>query len=120
MQTKIYVGNLNYNASEQDLNDLFAKYGTVQSVNIIKDRYTGQAKGFAFVEMSSSEEAEKALELNGSEFLGRSITVSEARPQEPRSGGRRWGGGGGSGGGGGRPGKRRGGFGGGPRRDRDW
>ena len=107
MQPKLYVGNLNYNTKEEDLRNLFTKYGSVQSVNIISDRYTGRSKGFAFVEMSSGEEAQKALELNGSEFLGRNITVSEARPQEPRSEGRK------GGGGGGRRDRERGGYGGG-------
>ena|SRR3989338_5880202 len=123
MQTKLYVGNLSYNATEEELNSLFSKFGTIQSAEIIKDRYTGQSKGFAFVQMSSSEEAQKALELNGSDFLGRNINVSEARPQERRTGG----GGGGYGGGrgghsdhkrGGGSGFRRGGQGGG--RGRDW
>ena len=123
MQAKLYVGNLSYNATEEELNSLFSKFGTIQSAEIIKDRYTGQSKGFAFVQMSSSEEAQKALELNGSDFLGRNINVSEARPQERRTGG----GGGGYGGGrgghsdhkrGGGSGFRRGGQGGG--RGRDW
>ena len=113
MQPKLYVGNLSYNAKDEDLKNLFAKYGTVQSVNIISDRFTGRSKGFAFVEMSSGEEAQKALELNGSDFLGRNVTVSEARPQEPRSEGRR------EGGGGGRD-RDRGGYGGGGGRGRNW
>ena len=112
MQTKLYVGNLSYNAKEEDIKDLFGKYGSVQSVSLITDKYSGQSKGFGFVEMSKSEEAEKALELNGTEFLGRNINVSEARPQEDRP--KR------SGGGGGRPGGgfKRGGGGGGFNRDR--
>ncbi|OGX03984.1 MAG: hypothetical protein A3G87_04660 [Omnitrophica bacterium RIFCSPLOWO2_12_FULL_50_11] len=114
MQTKLYVGNLNYNASEEEIKTLFSKCGTVQSVSIITDRYTGQSKGFGFVEMSSSEEAEKALELNGTDFLGRNLNVSEARPQERRPEGRR--------GGRGQSGHGRGGFGGGGRRNkgRSW
>lgn len=93
MQIKLYVGNLSYDAKDEDLKNLFAKYGNVQSASVITDRFTGRSKGFAFVEMSSSEEAQKALELNGTEFLGRNITVSEARPKEPRSeGGRSQGG----------------------------
>ena len=127
MQTKLYVGNLSYNATAEDLSGLFSKFGAVQSAEIIKDRYTGQSKGFAFVQMSSSEEAEKALELNGSDFLGRNINVSEARPQEKRTGGGDGGyGGGRSGGGhsdrkrGGGGGFRRGGKGGGGGRGRDW
>ena len=107
--SKLYVGNLNYNASEEDIKQLFAKYGGVSSVTIIRDSYSGQSKGFGFVEMSSSDEAEKALEQNGSDFMGRNITVSEARPQEPRRSG---GGFGGRGGDRGRGGNRRGGGGG--------
>ena len=96
--SKLYVGNLNYNASEEDLKELFAKYGSVSSATIIRDSYSGQSKGFGFVEMSSSEEAEKALEQNGGDFMDRNITVSEARPQAPRtSGGGGRGGFGGSG-----------------------
>ena len=112
--SKLYVGNLNYNASEEDIKQLFAKYGSVSSVTIIRDSYSGQSKGFGFVEMSSSEEAEKSLEQNGSDFMGRNITVSEARPQEPRrSSGGGFGGGGGRGGDRGRGGNRRSGGGGG-------
>ena len=107
--SKLYVGNLNYNASEEDLKELFAKYGSVSSATIIRDSYSGQSKGFGFVEMSSSEEAEKALEQNGGDFMERNITVSEARPQAPRTSG----GGGGRGGFGGGGGNRRGGSGGG-------
>ncbi len=116
MQAKLYVGNLNYNASEEDIKQLFAKYGSVSSVTVIRDSYSGQSKGFGFVEMSSSEEAEKALEQNGTEFMGRNITVSEARPQAPRrssGGGGGFGGGGGRGGDRGRSGNKRGGSGGG-------
>lgn len=116
--SKLYVGNLNYNASEEDIKQLFAKYGSVSSVTIIRDSYSGQSKGFGFVEMSTSEEAEKSLEQNGSDFMGRNITVSEARPQEPRrsgGGGGGFGGGGGRGGDRGRGGNRRGGGGGGGR-----
>ncbi len=110
MLAKLYVGNLSYNATEEDLKGAFSKYGTIQNVEVIKDRYTGQSKGFAFVEMSTSEEAQKALELNGTDFLGRNINVSEAKPQERRPGG---GGGGGFRGGSGGGGQRRGGGGGG-------
>ena len=109
MQNKLYVGNLSYQASEGDLQTLFGKHGTVSSVNIIRDSYSGQSKGFAFIEMASSTEAEAALQENGAEFMGRNLTVSEARPQTDR-GPRRSGGGGG---GGGRPDRGRGGFGGG-------
>ena len=86
MQAKLYVGNLSYQATQEEIRGQFSKYGTVQAVNLITDRSTGQSKGFGFVEMSSAEEAQKALELNGTELLGRKIVVSEARPQEPRSG----------------------------------
>ena len=99
MQAKLYVGNLSYNATEEDLRGLFSKFGTIHNVEVIKDRYTGQSKGFAFVEMSTGEEAQKALEVNGSDFLGRNINVSEARPQERRPGGGSGGFRGGSGGG---------------------
>lgn len=110
--SKLYVGNLNYNASEEDIKQLFAKYGSVTSATIIRDSYSGQSKGFGFVEMSSSEEAEKALEQNGSDFMGRNITVSEARPQAPRRSAGGGGFGGGGFGGGGRGGNRHGGGGG--------
>lgn len=110
VNTKLYVGNLNYSTTQEDLKGLFEKYGTLASVNVISDKYSGRSKGFGFVEFASTEEAGKALELNGTDFMGRNITVSEARPQEPRSGGGfgggggRRGGGGGFGGGGGRRG----------------
>ena len=80
MQAKLFVGNLNYSVRETDLKDLFEKHGEVRSVNIISDKYSGQSKGFAFVEMAKVEDAEKALSENGKEFMGRSINVSEARP----------------------------------------
>ena len=114
MQTKLYVGNLDYNATDTDLRTLFEKYGSVQAVDIIRDRYTGQAKGFAFVEMGSQEEAKKALELNGTEFMKRNLNVSEARPQERRD---NRGGGGGFG-----RNKKRGGFGsgGGQKKGGNW
>lgn len=114
MQTKLYVGNLSYQASAEDLKQLFVKFGEVKNVDLITDRFSGRSKGFAFVEMGTPEEAEKALELNGTEFLGRNLNVSEAKPREPRTGGGHGGGGfrGKSGGGFG-GGKKRGGFGGG-------
>ena len=80
MQTKLYVGNLSYNATESDLYTLFQKHGEIRSVSLITDKYSGQSKGFAFVEMASAADAEKALAENGSEFMGRTLTVSEARP----------------------------------------
>lgn len=107
MGKKLYVGNLPFSASEGSLEELFGAHGTVESARIITDRDTGRSKGFGFVEMASDEEAETAVnKLNGYEYEGRALTVNEARPQAPRSGG---GGGGGFGGGGGG----RGGFGGG-------
>ena len=98
MGTKIYVGGLPYSTSESELNELFAPHGTVESVKVITDRFTGQSRGFGFVEMSTSDQANSAITaLNGTQVDGRTLTVNEARPQEPRSGGR---GGSGSGGGG--------------------
>jgi RNA recognition motif-containing protein len=90
---KLYVGNLPYSANQQTLQDTFSKCGTVQSINLISDRDTGRSKGFAFVEMSSNAEAQKAIqEFNGSSLDGREIKVNEAKPQEKRSGGggKRW------------------------------
>jgi RNA recognition motif-containing protein len=103
MAAKLYVGNLSFNSSEQDLEDMCREFGTVQSVKIIEDRETGRSRGFAFVEMSSNEEAQNAISgLNGREIDGRALTVNEAKPQEERGGG--GGGRGGYGGGGGRGG----------------
>jgi len=105
MGKKLYVGNLPYSATEQVLTDSFSQFGTVTSAKIITDRDTGRSKGFGFVEMSTDAEAAEAIaKLNGADYEGRSLTVNEARPMEPRAGG--FGGGGGGGGG-------RGGFGGG-------
>lgn len=88
MGSKIYVGGLPYSATEQELSDLFAAHGAVASARIITDKFTGQSRGFGFVEMSSEPEAQAAITaLNGSEMGGRTLTVNEARPQEPRSGG---------------------------------
>jgi cold-inducible RNA-binding protein len=97
MNTKIYVGNLSFNTTENDLQDAFAAHGTVTEANLITDRATGQPRGFAFVTMASPEEAQKAITaLNGAELDGRALTVNEARPREERSsGGSRAGGGGG-------------------------
>ncbi|MFZ5801608.1 MAG: RNA recognition motif domain-containing protein [Candidatus Omnitrophota bacterium] len=80
MQPKLYVGNLSYNATEADIQGLFQKYGEIKSVSLITDKYSGQSKGFAFVEMAKPEDAEKALAENGNPFMGRNLTVSEARP----------------------------------------
>src|SRR5262249_54687079 len=111
MGKKIYVGNLPFSVTESSLSDLFGQHGTVDSCRLITDRDSGRSKGFGFVEMSTDEEAEKAIAaLNGQDFEGRPLTVNEARPQEPRS--RGFGGGGGGGGFGGGGGGR-GGFGGG-------
>jgi cold-inducible RNA-binding protein len=104
MGKKLYVGNLAYKATNEDLTELFSQAGTVESVNIITDKYSGQSKGFGFVEMASDEEAQKAIEmLNGKDYMERNLTVNEARPQVKREGGggggRRGGYGGGGGGG---------------------
>jgi RNA recognition motif-containing protein len=105
MGRKLYVGNLPYSVSEQSLQDTFGQCGTVESVNVITDRDTGQSKGFGFIEMSSDAEAQKAIqELNGSSIDGREIKVNEAKPKAPRGAG--GGGGGGYGGGGGGRGNR--------------
>jgi RNA recognition motif-containing protein len=96
---KLYVGNLSYNVSSSDLDQLFSQYGTVQSSQVIQDRDTGRSKGFGFVEMNSDAEAQAAIDgLHDQEHGGRRLTVNEARPREDRGGG---GGGGGYGGGGG-------------------
>src|SRR5215218_8467734 len=100
---KLYVGNLSFNTSAQDLTELFAAVGTVQSTNIIEDRETGRSRGFGFVEMSSKEEGQNAIStLNAKEIDGREMIVNEAKPRE-NSGGNRggYGGGGNRGGGGG-------------------
>jgi len=81
----IYVGNLSYDARENDLREAFEQYGSVDNVNIIMDRYTNRSKGFGFVEMPSDEEAKAAIDgLNGKEILGRAVKVNEARPREER------------------------------------
>jgi RNA recognition motif-containing protein len=92
MESKLYVGNLSYSTTEDDLRTLFAEAGTVASVALIKDRDTGQSKGFAFVEMSNQVEAEKAISMfNGRTLGAREIKVNLARPREDRGGGRRGG-----------------------------
>jgi RNA recognition motif-containing protein len=107
MGRKLYVGNLPYSATEQSLREAFAASGTVDTVSIITDRDTGQSKGFAFVEMSSDGEAQKATQaMNGQMVDGRQIKVNEAKPRESRSGGGGGGGGGGNRGGGGGYGRR--------------
>jgi cold-inducible RNA-binding protein len=88
MTTKLYVGNLSFNTSISDLEQMFAESGTVQSANIIEDRETGRSRGFGFVEMSSSEEAKAAITaLDGKEIDGRNLKVNEAKPQEKRNNG---------------------------------
>jgi len=112
MGKKLYVGNLSYSVDSSTLEQLFSAHGTVQSAEIINDRDTGRSKGFGFVEMGSDAEAQAAIAaLNGQENDGRALTVNEAKPREPRSGGFGGGGGGDRGGGGGGGG--RGGYGGG-------
>jgi RNA recognition motif-containing protein len=123
--TNIFVGNLSYQTTESELEALFGAYGAVERVTIVRDRDTGQPRGFAFVEMTNSNEAANAMQaMNGREMNGRTLNVNEARPREQRTGG--GGGGFGGGGGGGRGGNRGGGGGygggggGGGRRDPRW
>ena len=116
MGKKLYVGNLSYDVTSSDLEQMFTPHGTVQSAEVIQDRMTGRSKGFGFVEMGSDQEAQAAIAaLNGQDHGGRALTVNEAKPRESRSGG--GGGRGGYGGGGGGRGGY-GGGGGGGRRDR--
>jgi cold-inducible RNA-binding protein len=101
-QTRLFVGNLSYQTAEQDLQDHFAAAGTVTSVNLMLDKFTGKSRGFAFVELSSSDEANKAVEMfHGKELGGRALTVNIARPREERApraqSGGGWDGGGGRG-----------------------
>lgn len=114
MSMKLYVGNISFNTSATDLQNLFGEIGTVESVNVIEDRDTGRSRGFGFVEMSSQSEGENAIaQLNGKEVDGRELKVNEAKPQENRNGG---GGGRGRSGGGGYGGGGNSGFGGGRNR----
>jgi len=100
MSTKLYVGNISFNTTNQDLIDLFSASGTVTSANVIEDRETGRSRGFGFVEMASKSEAEAAIaELNGKEVDGRALKVNEARAREDRGGSGGGGRGGRSGGG---------------------
>ena len=107
---RLYVGNLSYSSTEEDLRDAFSQHGEVSSIHLVTDRDTGQPRGFAFVEMVDGDQAEQAIAaLNGSDLSGRALVVNEARPRPERGGG---------GGGGGRPQGGRGG--GGGRRDQSW
>ena len=101
MTTKLFVGNLSFRTTSEDLRAAFARIGTVESASVIEDRETGRSRGFAFVEMASADEAQAAInEFHGKEVDGRSLTVNEAKPRENRAGGGGYGGGGGRGGGG--------------------
>ena len=102
MSNKLFVGNLSFNTTENDLTDAFGAHGTVTETNLMMDRETGRPRGFGFITMSSAEEAQKAIEaLNGRELDGRALTVNVAKPREERGGGgggrREYGGGGGGG-----------------------
>ena len=127
MSTKLYVGNLAFGTTSEQLQELFAQAGTVQSASVVEDRETGRSRGFAFVEMSTNAEAAAAIDqFNGKEVDGRALKVNEAKPRESRGGsggrnfggGNRGGGGGGYRGGGNRGGGNRGGGGGGNREPR--
>ena len=84
---KMYVGNIPYNATEQDLRDLFSECGEIESLKIMKDNFTERSKGFGFIEMADENDAKKAIAtLNGKDFMGKSLTVAEARPQQKRRG----------------------------------
>ncbi len=94
MQTKVYVGNLSFDASEESLRELFSQAGEIVSVNIITDKMSGRSKGFGFIEFKTAEETKAAIEkFNGYNFLGRDIRVNEAKPPQKRDGNRRGGGG---------------------------
>ena len=93
MSSKLYVSGLPYSTTQAELTDLFSAHGTVQSANVISDKYTGQSRGFGFIEMSSGEEAQAAITaLHSTELGGRTLTVNEAKPMAPRSGGGGFGG----------------------------
>ena len=112
MTIRLFVGNLNFKTTSEDLQELFGQVGEVQSASVVTDRETGRSRGFGFVEMASNDDGQRAIEqFNGKDFNGRNLTVNEARPREERGGGGGYGGGGGGGYGGG--GNRRGGGGGG-------
>jgi len=133
MSVKLYVGNLSFQTSSEDLKQLFSQAGTVESASVVEDRETGRSRGFGFVEMASSEEGQAAIQqFNGKEINGRALNVNEARPREDRGGrggggggrggygGNRGGGGGRGGYGGNRGGGDRGGYGGGSDREPRW
>jgi len=129
MSTKLYIGNLAFQTTSQELQELFAQAGTVESASVVEDRMTGRSRGFAFVEMSTKEEATAAIDqFNGKELGGRALKVNEAKPRENRGGGggRGFGGGGGRSGGGyggnrnGGGGRSGGGYGGGGNREPRW
>src|SRR5207302_5586367 len=109
MATKLYVGNLSFQTTSEDLRAHFAQAGNVESASVVEDRMTGRSRGFGFVEMTTPEEATAAIDqLNGKEFNGRNLTVNEARPRTDRGPGGGYGGGGNRGGGGGGYGRGRG------------
>ena len=87
MNAKLYVGNLSWTATDEDIKSAFSKYGNLVEASVVRDRFSGRSKGFAFVRFENSESAEKALELNGQDFMGRKLMVSEAREQTERTGG---------------------------------
>ena len=123
MATKLYVGNLSYQTTDQQLQDMFAEVGSVASAQVVSDRYTGQSRGFGFVEMASEDEAQQAIaSINGRSLDGRALVVNESRPRENSGGGgggRSSGGGYGGGGGGRSSGGSGGGYGGGGGGGRD-
>jgi RNA recognition motif-containing protein len=103
MATKLFVGNLSFQTTDTDLENLFRQVGAVASATIIMDKFTGKSRGFGFVEMTTSQDVQQAVErFHGTELHGRALTVNEAKPQESRGGGRSFGGGGRDGGGRGR------------------
>jgi RNA recognition motif-containing protein len=121
MSTKLYVGNLAFQTTSQELQELFAQVGTVESASVVEDRDTGRSRGFGFVEMSTKEEAASAIQqLNGKEVAGRALTINEAKPRENRGGGGRGFGGNRGGFGGNRGGGRSGGGYGGGKREPRW
>lgn len=123
MSTKLYVGNLSFGTTSEQLQELFSQAGTVQSASVVEDRETGRSRGFAFVEMATNDEAAAAIDqFNGKELGGRALKVNEAKPRESRggSGGRNFGGGNRGGGGGFRGGSRSGGNSGGGYREPRW